>query len=46
MKAYPMPQTLKWVWGIASNNNTWAADWWMLVAELHVLLDDSNEQAL
>jgi hypothetical protein len=44
MKAYPMPQTTQWVWNIASHNKTSAADWWMLVAELHAMLVHLNEQ--
>jgi hypothetical protein len=32
------------MWNTASENATSAADWWMLVAELHVMLNDLNEQ--
>ncbi|KAJ4357192.1 uncharacterized protein N0V89_001767 [Didymosphaeria variabile] len=44
MKAYPMPQTTRWVWDIASHNGTSAKEWWRLVAELHAMMIDLNNQ--
>jgi hypothetical protein len=42
MKAYPMPQTTLWQWYITSQNDTSADDWWKLVADLHALMVDIN----
>jgi hypothetical protein len=39
-----MPQTTQWAWAIASHNNTSAADWWSLVAELHSLMIGLNKE--
>jgi hypothetical protein len=46
MKAYPMPQTTQWVWGVAQSNGTSAKDWWRSVAELHTTMVAANEQGL
>jgi FAD/FMN-containing dehydrogenase len=44
MKAYPMPQTTQWLWGVSQSNGTSASDWWKSVAELHSTLVGVNEK--
>ncbi|KAJ4354942.1 hypothetical protein N0V95_003351 [Ascochyta clinopodiicola] len=44
MKAYPMPQTTQWLWGVSQSNGTSAQDWWRSVAELHSTMVGVSEQ--
>lgn len=44
MKAYPMPQTTQWLWGVSQSNGSRTSDWWKSVAELHSTMVNLNEQ--
>ncbi|KAM3537105.1 hypothetical protein ARSEF1564_009972 [Beauveria bassiana] len=46
IKAYPMPKLEVWSLNAAANNNTDSKSWWSLIARLHSLLPELQDQGI